>query len=188
MSRPEVREERAKEVHQNEIRGRHQLNRVYDVLPLHFPVIDYITDKKYNPCPEFNRGLCQANHPHKDEKDQDGKRLDAICEICRYAASLNNPHPAHECKLSRGLDSVLARRKRKYEEDEIQRERERRERESRRHQMERHPEAGPPVSRNRVEPPRPRTEQNMQRREMPPDMHRTPLYSRDWGQKRPRHW
>ena len=125
------------------------------------------------------------------KKTQRGS-LDAICEICRYAASLNNPHPANECKLSRGLDSVLARRKRKYEEDEIKRERERRE--SRRHQMqehvERHPEnrAGPSGSRNRVEPPRPRTEQNMQRREMPPDMHRTPLYSRDWGQKRPRHW
>ena len=74
-AKQENREEsgKEKEVHQNEIKGRHQLNRVYDVLPLHFPVIDYIADKKYNPCPEFNRGLCQANHPHKDEEDPEGK-------------------------------------------------------------------------------------------------------------------
>ena len=159
---------------------------MYDVLPLHFPVIDFIVDKRYNPCPEYNRGLCQANHPHKDEENREGKHLDAICEICRYATSLNNPHPAHDCKLSRGLDSVLAKRKRKYEEDEIRREREHREN-RRQHQtqeqVQRHSEirAGPLLARGRVEPPRPRAEQNMQRREMPP-------YSRDWGPKRPRNW
>ena len=159
MAKQEDRKERDKDAHQNEIKGRHQLNRVYDVLPLHFPVIDYITDKKYNPCREYNRGLCQANHPHKDEEDREGKYLDAICEICRYVASLNNPHPAHECKLSRGLDGILARRKRKYEEDEIKRERERRRLQMQEH-MQRHPEnrTGPSGSRNWVEPPRPRME------------------------------
>ena len=152
------------------------------MLPLHFPIIDFISDKKYNPCPEFNRGLCQANHPHEDDEDRDGKLLDAICEICRYATSLNNPHPAHKCKLSKGLDGILARRKRKYEDDELKRERDSREK-ARTHRANQEQDlrrdehrAGPSGIRHRLEPPR-----IEHRREQPP-------YSREWGQKRPRHW
>ena len=122
--------------------------------------------------------------------------MDAICEICRYAANLNNPHPARECKLSRGLDSILQRRKRKYEEDEIRREQESRDamlnckedmlrvkelecREMKKHRQSLQPqmeEIRPGPSGNRV-----RYDSQMARRELPP-------YSRDWGHKRPRNW
>ena len=190
------KKKREDEPHPNELKARHQLNRVYDVLPLHFPVIDFISDRRYSPCPEFNRGLCQASHPHENDREKDGKPLDAICEICRYSLNLNNPHPAHECKLSRGLDNILARRKRKYEEDENRREREsrevmqnhkgemRREKEAEIREKKKHRPLPPPPP---MEDPRPgpaggrRFDNQVARREQPP-------YSWDWGQKRPRNW
>ena len=104
---------RAEESHQYEIKGRHMLNRVYDVLPLHYPVIDFISDKRYDPCLEFNRGICQAPHPHRNEKETEGKKLDAICDICCYALNLNNPHPYYDCKIVRGLENALNRRNQK---------------------------------------------------------------------------
>ena len=134
-------------------------------------MIDFIS-----PCPEFNRGLCQASHPHENDTEKEGKPLDAICEICRYSLNLNNPHPAHECKLSRGLDNILARRKRKYEEDEIRREREQREARKQRPPPQKRPEPSPGPSgvRDRLEP-------------LP--VRRDPApYSREWGQKRHRNW
>ena len=39
-----------------------------------------------------------------------------ICEICRFAAALNNHHSAENCDLESKLDSFVARQKRQERE------------------------------------------------------------------------
>ena len=98
--------------HPNEIIGRRLLDRVGDVHWRHFPGINSLTDFNCDPCMKFNREQCHQTHPHRE-----GDRVVRdICEICRFAAALNNHHSAENCDLESKLDSFVARQKRQERE------------------------------------------------------------------------
>ena len=89
------------ERHPNETIARRLLDRVGDVHWRHFPGINSLTDFNCDPCLKFNRGGCNETHPHKEG----GRNVRDICEICRFAAAINNHHSAENCDLESKLDS-----------------------------------------------------------------------------------
>ena len=104
------------ERHPNEIIARRLLDRVGDVHWRHFPGINSITDFNCEPCMKFNREECELAHPHKEG----GRLVRDICEICRFAAAVNNHHRAEDCDLESKLDSFVARKKRQEREQHNQ--------------------------------------------------------------------
>ena len=102
----------ALERHPNETIARRLLDRVGDVHWRHFPGINSITDFNCDPCLKFNRGKCDEAHPHKEG----GRVVRDICEICRFAAAVNNHHSAEDCDLESKLYSFVARKKRQERE------------------------------------------------------------------------
>ena len=104
------------ERHPNEVIARRLLDRVGDVHWRHFPGINSITDFNCEPCMKFNREECELAHPHKEG----GRLVRDICEICRFAAAVNNHHRAEDCDLESKLDSFVARKKRQEREQHNQ--------------------------------------------------------------------
>lgn len=58
---------------------------------------------RFIPCSDFNQGnSCQLVPGHNSDRVK-GKREGHFCEICYFAADLNNPHAATNCKLEEFL-------------------------------------------------------------------------------------
>ena len=77
---------------------------VYSLFPTYHEAVVCMSDTgRFIPCDAYNQGnLCTQESGHPSHRVK-GKREGHICEVCHFAADLNNPHTAGNCKLEEFL-------------------------------------------------------------------------------------
>ena len=77
---------------------------VYSLFPTYHEAVVCMADTgRFIPCEAYNQGnICPLESGHTSQRVK-GKREGHICEVCHFAADLNNPHTAGNCKLEEFL-------------------------------------------------------------------------------------